>query len=37
VSVVSIFLVLFLPASQRVRTVVEPAVRVAEREGHYVA
>lgn len=37
VSVLSIFLVLFLPASQRVRTVVEPAVRVAEREGHYVA
>jgi hypothetical protein len=37
VSVLSIFLVLFLPASQRVRTVVEPEVRVAEREGHYVA
>ena len=37
VSVLSIFLVLFLPASRRVRTVVEPAVRVAEREGHYVA
>jgi hypothetical protein len=37
VSVLSIFLVLFLPASQRVRTVVEPAVRLAEREGHYVA
>ena len=37
VSVLSIFLVLFLPASQRVRTVVKPAVRVAEREGHYVA
>lgn len=37
VSVLSIFLVLFLPASQRVRTVVEPAVRVTEREGHYVA
>ena len=37
VSLLSIFLVLFLPASRRVRTVVEPAVRVAEREGHYVA
>ena len=37
VSVLSIFLVLFLPASQRVRTVVEPAVRVVERERHYVA
>ncbi len=37
VSVLAIFLVLFLPASQRVRRVVESPVAIHERETHYVA
>lgn len=37
VSVLAIFLVLFLPASQRVRRVVESPVAIQERETHYVA
>jgi hypothetical protein len=37
VSVLAMFLVLFLPARQRLRKVVEPSVPVEEREGHYVA
>jgi hypothetical protein len=37
VSVLAMFLVLFLPARQRLRRVVEPSVPVEEREGHYVA
>jgi hypothetical protein len=37
VSIMAIFLVLFLPASQRMRKVVESAVPIEERERHYVA
>ncbi len=37
VSVLAMFLVLFLPARQRVRGVVESPVPLHEREGHYVA
>jgi 6-pyruvoyl-tetrahydropterin synthase related domain len=37
VSVLAMFLVLFLPARQRVRRVVESPVPVEEHEGHYVA
>jgi hypothetical protein len=37
VSVGAMFLVLFLPASQRVRRVVESPVAIEERETHYVA
>ena len=37
VSVLAMFLVLFLPTRQRLRKVVESAVPVEEREGHYVA
>lgn len=37
VSVLAMFLVLFLPASQRVRRVVESPVELEERETHYVA
>ncbi len=37
VSIVAMFLVLFLPTRQRVRRVLEPAVPVMERESHYVA
>ncbi len=37
VSVLAIFLVLFLPASQRMRRVVESPVAIQERETHYVA
>jgi hypothetical protein len=37
VSVLAMFLVLFLPASQRARRVVESPVAIEERETHYVA
>jgi len=37
VSVLAMFLVLFLPASQRVRRAVESPVAIEEREAHYVA
>ena len=37
VSVLAMFLVLFLPARQRFRRVVESPVPVEEHEGHYVA
>jgi hypothetical protein len=37
VSVLAMFLVLFLPASQRVRRVIESPVAIEERETHYVA
>jgi len=37
VSVLAMFLVLLLPAGQRVRRVVESHVPLHEREGHYVA
>mgnify|MGYP001216250968 CR=1 FL=1 len=37
VSVLAMFLVLFLPARQRVRKVVESPVPVEEHEGHFVA
>jgi hypothetical protein len=37
VSVLAMFLELLLPATRRVRTVIESHVRVEEREGHYVA
>lgn len=37
VSIVAIFLVLFLPARLRLRKIVEPVPAVEEREGHYVA
>jgi hypothetical protein len=37
VSVLAMFLVLFLPASQRARRVVEAPVAIEERETHYVA
>lgn len=37
VSVLAMFLVLFLPARQRVRGAVESPVPLHEREGHYVA
>jgi len=37
VSVLAMFLVLFLPASQRVRRVVESPVAIEERETHFVA
>ena len=37
VSVLAMFLVLFLPASQRVRRVIESPVPLEERETHYVA
>ena len=36
-SIVAIFLVLFLPARQRLRRVVESETMIEEREGHYVA
>ncbi len=37
VSVLAMFLVLFLPASQRVRRAVESPLAIEERETHYVA
>jgi len=37
VSVLAMFLVLFLPASQRMRRVVESPVAIEERKTHYVA
>jgi hypothetical protein len=37
VSVLAMFLVLFLPARQRVRRVIESPSPIEEREGHYVA
>jgi hypothetical protein len=37
VSVLAMFLELFLPGTQRARRVIEPPVHIAEREGHYVA
>src|SRR5579863_2109760 len=37
VSIVAIFLVLFLPTRQRLRRVVESETIIEEREGHYVA
>jgi hypothetical protein len=37
VSVLAMFLELLLPASRRVRSVIESPVRVDERQGHYVA
>ncbi|HKF05335.1 MAG TPA: hypothetical protein VKB49_23650 [Candidatus Sulfotelmatobacter sp.] len=37
VSVLAMFLVLFLPTRQRLRRVVESAIPVEELEGHYVA
>jgi hypothetical protein len=37
VSVLAMFLELFLPASPRVRRIIESPVRIAERESHYVA
>lgn len=37
VSVLAMFLVLFLPATQALRRVAPSSVRVQEREGHYVA
>lgn len=37
VSVLAMFLVLFLPTRQRLRRVVESAIPVEEHEGHYVA
>lgn len=37
VSILAMFLVLFLPASQRARRVVESPVALEERETHYVA
>ncbi len=36
-SIVAIFLVLFLPARQRLRKAVEPAAPLEEHESHYVA
>lgn len=37
VSIVAMFLVLFLPARQRARRTVEPPTRIEEHQGHYVA
>ena len=37
VSILAIFLELFLPAGRRVRTMVEAPVQVEARQGHYVA
>jgi hypothetical protein len=37
VSVLAMFLELFLPGTQRLRRVIESPVRITEREGHYVA
>lgn len=37
VSIVAMFLVLFLPTRQRARRTVEPPTRIEEHQGHYVA
>lgn len=37
VSILAMFLVIFLPARQRVRRVIESPVPMPQREGHYVA
>lgn len=37
VSILAIFLEVVLPATQRVQRVIESPVRIAERQGHYVA
>jgi hypothetical protein len=37
VSILAMFLELLLPATRRVRTLIESPVRVEQREGHYVA